>query len=289
MRSLTDVELESEMRTKEGRKAMRTAIMESGESWGRDFWQVIRRIGRLYTSLWNSGERGKGPYTWDEDDTIKEQVEAFMTVILFWCQANPEQGKQWSMETFRGLIERNESRKKKEEEMFELVGEILKNLPGRDRTSVNRRLVALYSDRRAGSNNGWTTNDDKKLKKLVAQHGQKWTIIGNTMGRSPEIIRLRYKDYASLGKNRSLGKWEEAEEQGLLKIVHSFLRESEWEAEEGFDVDVMSKYLDWGVVSGMIRTRSRLQCRDKWKVWNRMEDFDFGGKMDELEARLVQL
>ena len=193
------------------------------------------------------------------------------------------------MKTFRDFIERNEGRKKKEEEMFELVGEILENLPERDRTSVNRRLVGLYSERHAGSNNVWTTDDDKKLKKLVAQYGQKWTLIAKAMGRPPGIIRLRYKDYASIGEKRSLGKWEEAEEQELLKIVHSFLRESEWEAEEGFDVDVMSKYLDWGFVSGMMGTRNRLQCRDKWKVWNRMEDFDFGAKMDELEAGTAQL
>jgi len=212
-----------------------------------------------------------------------------VAVTPFLCQANLEQGKHWSMKTFQDFVERNESRKKKEGEMFELVGEILKNLPERDRTSVNRRLVTLYSERNIGSNNVWTTNDDKELKILLAQYGQKWTIIGKAMGRPPGIIRLRYKDYASLGENRSLGKWEEAEEQELLKIVHSILRESTWEAEEGFDVDVMSKYLNWGVVSGMMGTRSRLQCRDKWKIWNRMEEFDFGAKMDELEARLVQL
>jgi len=83
MKNLTDEGLESEMRTKEGRQAIRTAITASGEPWGRDSWQIIRRMGRLYTSLWNSGERVKGPYTRDEDDIIKKQVEAFVAVILF--------------------------------------------------------------------------------------------------------------------------------------------------------------------------------------------------------------
>jgi hypothetical protein len=167
--------------------------------------------------------------------------------------------------------------------MRELVSEIHAKLSGRHRLSVYRRLHVLYLDRGSISTE-WTTKDDATLKKLIAERGRKWVSIGEAMGRSPEIVRLRYKDYVSLGEKRNLGKWDEGDENRLLQIVHTLLRKSEWQTGEGYDVDVMSKYVDWGVVSDKVGTRSRLQCRDKWKYWNRIEDFDFLGKMQRLDA-----
>jgi hypothetical protein len=79
---LTDEAFEEEMRSVEGRKAIRKALGEYGVSgWGREEWQVLRRLGRMYTSLWNSGRKTKGPYSREEDDVMREQIEIFVKVF----------------------------------------------------------------------------------------------------------------------------------------------------------------------------------------------------------------
>jgi Myb-like DNA-binding domain len=191
-----------------------------------------------------------------------------------------QQGKQWTEEKFQALVEKNIPLKRKDKEFTQLVLQIIDLLPGRDRTSIIRRIIALHGDHHTQSE--WTPKDDEKLRKLVAKHGNKWTKIGDILGRDAAAVRLRHKDYISLGENRGLGKWEIVTEDELFRIVVSLLRESDWEVDEGFDVDVVSRYVDWGAVSSSLGTRSRLQCREKWKSWERREDFDFEGKMEDV-------
>ena len=177
-------------------------------------------------------------------------------------------------------MEENVPLKRKTEEFSELVVECLDRLPARTRTSVIRRIIHIHADHHTQSE--WTSKDDENLRRLFAKYGNKWTYIAERLGRDPAAVRLRHKDYISLGENRTLGAWETETADELFRIVVSLLRESKWEVEEGFRVDVVSRYVDWGVVSSILGTRSRLQCREKWKSWERREDFDFVGKMEDI-------
>ena len=126
-----------------------------------------------------------------------------------------------------------------------------------------RHLLNRYAGEK--ENMYWTPSDDSTLKKLVARLGNQWTVIADQMGRPPDVVRLRYRDYVSLGKDRKLGLWENYESKKLYETVIAQLKESAWEEEEGLDVEVVSKYVDWGVISKKVGERSRPQCRAKWK------------------------
>ena len=142
--------------------------------------------------------------------------------------------------------------------------ELAPQLPGRGVLSVTRHLMKLYPAERY-DNERWTKEDDVKLAKLVAQKGMSWTKLAVEMGQSPEIVRLRYKDYVSLGETRVRGRWK----QGELDRLREAIREKLVEAgrEEGVDRkgrEEVSGFIDWNAVSERVETRSRLQCRARY-------------------------
>lgn len=143
-----------------------------------------------------------------------------------------------------------------------LCQKIATKLPGRDTLSVTRHLLKRYPVESLPSE--WTATDDVHLRRLVAQKGKQWKVIAEEMGRSMDMVRLRYKDYVLLGKSRNIGEWNMEDMQKLFEIVIGLLQNSEWEEKEGLDVDIIGKYIDWGTVSDKMNNRSRLQCRKKW-------------------------
>lgn len=146
----------------------------------------------------------------------------------------------------------------------ELCEGIANELPGRNTLSVTRHILKRYSGERSSME--WSDEDDKALRKLVAQFGTRWTAIAMQMGRPAELVRLRYRDYVSLGTKRKAGTWHPHDAMKLYEIVLKLLKESKWTDNEGFNVEVVSKYLDWGAVSVKMGDRSRLQCRSKWAL-----------------------
>ena len=54
------------------------------------------------------------------------------------------------------------------------------------------------------------------LKKKVLQHGRRWSLIAEDMGRSPEDLMLRY-DFKIM-RQRS-GPWTREEDEMLLRVV----------------------------------------------------------------------
>jgi hypothetical protein len=144
----------------------------------------------------------------------------------------------------------------------ELCEAIANKLPGRNTLSVTRHILNRFSGEELS--NEWTNEDDTTLRKLVAQLGTQWTTIATQMTRPAELVRLRYRDYVSLGKKRKAGAWESHDAVKLYETVLKLLQDSSWTEEDGFNVEVVSKYLDWGAVSLRMGDRSRLQCRSKW-------------------------
>jgi Myb-like DNA-binding domain len=145
---------------------------------------------------------------------------------------------------------------------------IANQLPGRDTLSVTRHLLKKFPVEEHPTE--WTEEDDLMLRKLVTEKGKQWTVIADKMGRSADLVRLRYRDYVSIGKKRKQGRWDDEEMDKLYRVVHLLLDESDWDKGLGLKQDVVSRFVDWGTVSNKMGDRSRLQCYGKWaEVVNR--------------------
>jgi len=65
------------------------------------------------------------------------------------------------------------------------------------------------------------------------------------------------------------------EEKKLYETVLKSLESSEWEETDGLSLNVVSRYVNWGIISGKVGNRSPLQCRDKWgrlKYWDPLKN-----------------
>ena len=167
-------------------------------------------------------------------------------------------------EEFGALLEQDTQTHYSKRKSRDFITELAQMLPGRSVLSVTRHLLKLYPVEQYEKQ--WTKEDDIKLKKLVAQRGKLWTKLASEMGRSPEIIRLRYKDYVSLGQGRNKGPWNEGErdrfrEAVLERLVEVGRAEEEWDRKAR---DEASGLFDWNDVSQRVKSRSRLQCRSRW-------------------------
>jgi Myb-like DNA-binding domain len=149
----------------------------------------------------------------------------------------------------------------KQRQTAPLCEDIAAKLPGRNRLSVQRHIINRYCGDMYTRK--WTPQDDETLRRLFAELGSRWEIIGNTMDRSATMVRLRWQDHVSL-KDRKTGTWNAEECKRLHEIVLNVLRETKWTEKDGLEVDKVSKYINWGVISKNLGDRSRLQCRAKW-------------------------
>lgn len=161
----------------------------------------------------------------------------------------------WLAEDVKQFWAKRESR--------ELCKKITQKLPGRDTLSVTRHLLSHYPVEVLPG--GWTPQDDAQLRNLVATKGKQWKVIAEEMGRAADIVRMRYRDYVSLGDKRTTGQWTAEDLSKLYKIVLQLLEPTEWNEEEGLDHDIVGKYIDWDAVGKKLGNRNRLQCLKKWK------------------------
>jgi hypothetical protein len=148
-------------------------------------------------------------------------------------------------------------------EAREMCVEIASQLPNKGVLSVTRNIRTRYPAETLEPLQ-WTQEDDATLKKLVVETGHQWTVIGPQMGRTPDMVRLRWRDYVSVRDQRH-GPWDDDEMERLYNYVLSLLEENGWTEDKGLEVDVVSQYVNWGAVSSKVRQRSQLQCRIKWE------------------------
>src|SRR5271170_6889990 len=163
----------------------------------------------------------------------------------------------------------------------DICRELVAKLPGRNNTSLTRHLINRFVEKSVET---WTPKDDATLRKLVTEKGKQWKVIAEQMGRTPELVRLRYRDYASLGKTRVEGKWEPREEKKLYKTVLEALKASAWQVTDGLSLEVVSQYVNWGIISGKVENRSPSQCRDKWTRLDGWQPLETEKKSSQEEA-----
>lgn len=115
----------------------------------------------------------------------------------------------------------------------------------------------------------WTREQDKELRRMFEQHGNKYSMIGHAINRHPEDIRDRIRNYVICGDNLRKAQWDEDETRRLIAIVEDAITEIRRMRPEDDDRPVDDD-INWQLVSlGMDRTRSRLQCIAKWKALKR--------------------
>jgi len=161
-----------------------------------------------------------------------------------------------------------------------LWAEICSALPRRQRAGLQkaaRRKFHNYEKR-----GRWTHEEDEALRQAYQKNPQKWKVIGASIGRFPEDCRDRYRNYLRCGESQHKDVWNAEETQKFKEIVHQLLdklRTEQASKTEKADQkttatseDDVERLLDWDIVSErMGRTRSRLQCRNKWEILKESE------------------
>ncbi|KAI0886626.1 uncharacterized protein GGS22DRAFT_199026 [Annulohypoxylon maeteangense] len=118
----------------------------------------------------------------------------------------------------------------------------------------------------------WTEEQQEELKRVWEEHGNKYALIGKIINRHPEDVRDRVRNYAVCGDNRRSHPWTLEEEEKLQAIIADALRVIREHRKEGRInlQEADEELIDWQRVSELMdRTRSRLQCIQKWKIMNR--------------------
>ncbi|KAI0849504.1 hypothetical protein F5Y00DRAFT_67664 [Daldinia vernicosa] len=141
-------------------------------------------------------------------------------------------------------------------------------------TCPNRRRQKVINQCRRKFHNfvargAWTPEQHEELKKMWEIHGSKYAIIGKLINRHPEDVRDRIRNYVVCGESRRVDPWTYEEEEKLRSIISDAVKVIRERRQEGHILSNESDedLIDWQRVSELMeRTRSRLQCIQKWKL-----------------------
>ncbi|OBT93300.2 RNA polymerase I enhancer binding protein [Pseudogymnoascus verrucosus] len=159
-----------------------------------------------------------------------------------------------------------------------LFNMVCEEFPDRDRWSLIKFCRRKFHNFTARGK--WSAEDDEDLREAHRQMPNRWTQIGQRLNRHPEDCRDRWRNYLICGDNMITVYWDDDEVQQLRDAVAacvSHLREmrqlgvieSSPNDDEADDIELV----DWQQVSEkMGRTRSRLQCRQKWRRMHESDD-----------------
>jgi hypothetical protein len=123
----------------------------------------------------------------------------------------------------------------------------------------------------------WTEQQDKELRAAYERHPNKWKAIGIEINRFPEDARDRWRNYLVCGDSMRTDIWDKDEEKMLKTAVEECIQAIRAERRTGADLSTLAeeRLIDWQKVSEkMNRTRSRLQCSNKWKRLKAIKESD---------------
>lgn len=150
--------------------------------------------------------------------------------------------------------------------------EISKRLPDRTRQSVYRRGLRLILPCTRGS---WSEDEAQALLRLVEQHGRKWAVIQNKLGRTAESCFDKYRELL-----KTNNKWSDDETKLFMNLIRKALGIED--PNVGF-AEMVSKVKREGIVipfSAISRqmgdtNRTRLAC---YRYWQKLsKGYDSGG------------
>ncbi|KAL2134356.1 hypothetical protein VTI74DRAFT_411 [Chaetomium olivicolor] len=111
----------------------------------------------------------------------------------------------------------------------------------------------------------WTQEQDDELAELVEVHGKKWSYIGGLINRHQKDVRDRWRNYLVCRESVKTDEWSEAEEDRLREVVEDAIDKIQENLSENAR-KTPEELINWLYISEALgRTRSRLQCMEKWK------------------------
>ena len=157
-------------------------------------------------------QAGRGKYGFQAEDTakLKEFLERYQQ----------EKNLAWAQ-----VVDRIWAREAQHNDGF--WDRVQAALPSRDRSAVMRhcrRQFHPYAKRGV-----WTPDEESQLESAVGRLGRKWTLVGKELGRHPDDVRDRYRNYVA-SPDSTRGRWSE----GDLQLLHSALAVCEAESREQF-------------------------------------------------------
>ncbi|KFX97061.1 hypothetical protein V490_02989 [Pseudogymnoascus sp. VKM F-3557] len=174
----------------------------------------------------------------------------------------------------------------KASEHAELFNMVCEEFPDRKRWAIIKFCRRKFHNFAARGK--WTPEDDEELNEAYRLMPRKWTQIGQRLNRHPEDCRDRWRNYLVCGDNMITVYWKPDEEQKLRRVVAECVSHLQEMKDLGMlaatadqEGQSLVTLVDWQTVSEkMGRTRSRLQCRQKWKRMHGDADAD----ADEVDA-----
>lgn len=139
----------------------------------------------------------------------------------------------------------------------------------------------------------WTQEQHDELAELYEIHGKSYKLLGQLINRHPDDVRDRVRNYVICGKNRKSDSWTVDEETRLVAIINeAYARIRHLQVTDRPDLQGQDEedLVDWTTVSeNMGMTRSRLQCRSKWKSLRfRLEGGNIDGKAGHSMKEIVE-
>ncbi|PMD42697.1 hypothetical protein L207DRAFT_457172 [Hyaloscypha variabilis F] len=156
--------------------------------------------------------------------------------------------------------------------LWKRIHDAVPDAPRRSVQSMCRRKFHNFEAR-----GQWTEEQDQELRDAYEKYPAKWKQIGETLNRFHEDCRDRWRNYGVCGDNMRKDAWDKEEEERLREVVQGCIESIREMKRVSTDANDKAKsdesLVDWNVVSqNMDRTRSRLQCLQKWKKMKEREE-----------------
>jgi hypothetical protein len=200
----------------------------------------------------------QGRFSDEEHEQIAEAVERFRS-----------DNKLSQLEVIALIQERGASANSRCAELWE---NITKSCPDRERQKIiNQTRKRFHNFVARGT---WTAEQEQELEELIEKYGAgNWAKIAGFVNRHPEDVRDRYRNYIICGKTMKRDAWGDEEEKILVQSVATAMDRLDQSDKSKRNLLGTGKsyeeLIDWGTMSeNMGRTRSRLQCQNKWKSLN---------------------
>ena len=171
-----------------------------------------------------------------------------------------------------------------------LWDEMCEALPDRPRQAIVKVCTRKFHN--FGVRGKWTKEEDQELKEVYQRFPKRWKQIGQILNRHHEDVRDRWRNYLVCGDNMKRESWTEEEENNLRAVVGEQIQAiRELKAAKIAENPDMThdprpdiELIDWQLVSEKFgRTRSRLQCLEKWNRMTKLEDSEGDSKELEFE------
>jgi hypothetical protein len=136
---------------------------------------------------------------------------------------------------------------------------IAKVLPHRPIRSVCLRAHKLLE---TSGRCRWTADELKLIQKSYEQHGAKWRLVADALGKSREQVKSAWRRLKF--ENAKLGPWSQEEYQTLFNLVNLDLRTRASEPYRKSKHGMLRDNISWDAIAHKLETRNSAFCCLRW-------------------------